>query len=142
MVASQQLRHKKDMRLNSFSAPMEALFHVLLAVFALACIIPFVFVLIISFSSEASIRQIGYSFLPVEWSLESYKYVMRLGDALWRSYFNSFYITILGTAMSVMMCILYSYPLFRRDFKYRGFFNFMSFFTMIFGGGLVPTFII
>lgn len=40
------------------------------------------------------------------------------------------------------MCVLYAYPLFRKDFKLRGFFNFLSFFTMIFGGGLVPTFVI
>ena len=40
------------------------------------------------------------------------------------------------------MCVLYAYPLFRKDFKFRGFFNFLSFFTMIFGGGLVPTFVI
>lgn len=133
---------KKNLRLNSFSAPVETLFHVLLGLFALVCIVPFVFVVIISFSSEESIRQIGYSFIPAQWSVESYRYVFKLGDQLWRCYFNSFYITILGTILSVSVCILFSYPLFRRDFKYRNFFNFMSFFTMIFGGGLVPTYII
>ena len=74
--------------------------------------------------------------------MQAYTYVLDLGDALWRSYFNSFFITIVGTVISVAMCVLYSYPLFRRDFRYRGFFNFLSFFTMLFGGGLVPTFVI
>lgn len=136
------IRSKRHVRLNSFSAPVEAAFHILLGLFALLCIVPFIFVLIISFSSEESIRQIGYSFVPLQWSVESYQYVFKLGDQLWRSYFNSFYITIVGTILSVTICVLFSYPLFRRDFKYRNFFNFMSFFTMIFGGGLVPTFII
>ncbi|MDD3335023.1 MAG: carbohydrate ABC transporter permease [Eubacteriales bacterium] len=140
-MIAQQIK-QKDHRLNSFSAPIEGLFHILLGVFALVCIIPFLFVVIISFSTEESIRQIGYSFAPLQWGVESYQYVFKLGDQLWRSYFNSFYITILGTLLSVTMCVLYSYPLFRKDFKHRNFFNFLSFFTMIFGGGLVPTYII
>ena len=57
-------------RLNVVSRKTETLFHLILGLFALACIIPFVFVIIISFSSEDSIRQIGYSFSPVAWSME------------------------------------------------------------------------
>lgn len=143
MMVAQTIKPKKGgMRLNSFSRGTEACFHVLLGLFALLCILPFVFVVIISFTSEDSIRQIGYSFVPLQWSLQAYHYVFDLGDALWRSYFNSFYITVLGTLLSVCICVLYSYPLFRKDFKFRNFFNFLSFFTMIFGGGLVPTFVV
>ena len=128
--------------LNAFGPGAQVLFHVVLGLFALMCIVPFLFVIIISFTSEDSIRQIGYSFMPLSWSTQAYSYVFRLGDALWRSYFNSFLITVVGTVLSVGICVLYSYPLYRKDFRYRGFFNFMSFFTMIFGGGLVPTFVI
>lgn len=128
--------------LNSFGPGAQALFHIVLGLFALLCIVPFIFVIIISFTSEDSIRQIGYSFMPLSWSTQAYKYVFQLGDALWRSYFNSFLITTVGTVLSVAICILYAYPLYRKDFKYRNFFNFLSFFTMIFGGGLVPTFVV
>ncbi len=133
---------KKAFRLNSVSAPVEAGFHLILGLFSLLCIVPFIFVIIISFTSKASIQNYGFSFIPNEWSLEAYQYVFRLGDALWRSYFNSFFITIVGTVLSVGICVLYAYPLFRKDFKYRGLFSFFSFFTMIFGGGLIPTYII
>ena len=133
---------KKDLRLNSVSAGTEALFHVILCLFSLACIIPFVFVVIISFSSEASIREIGYSFLPKSWSVEAYTYAFRKLPQIWRSYFNSLFITVVGTVLSTAMCAMYSYALFRPDFRFRGFFNFLSFFTMIFGGGLVPTYIV
>ena len=133
---------KKDLRLNSVSAGTEALFHVILCLFSLACIIPFVFVVIISFSSEASIREIGYSFLPKSWSVEAYTYAFRKLPQIWRSYFNSPFITVVGTVLSTAMCAMYSYALFRPDFRFRGFFNFLSFFTMIFGGGLVPTYIV
>ena len=135
-------RAAHSFRLNQVSRRTEAVFHGVLGLFSLACIIPFIFVIIISFSSEDSIRQIGYSFTPAALSLDAYKQVFNLGDALWRSYFNSFFITIVGTVLSVSMCVLYAYPLFRKDYKLRGFFSFLSFFTMIFGGGLVPTFVV
>lgn len=131
---------KKKRPVNSVSVPAEIIINIILGLFCLACIIPFIFVIIISFSSEDSIRQVGYSFMPVEWAVEAYQYVFKLGDQLWRSYFNSFYITVVGTVLSVLVCILYSYALFRRDFKFRTFFTFFSFFTMMFGGGLAPTY--
>ncbi len=135
------LSHRKR-RLNAVSIPAEIAINIVLVMFCLACIIPFIFVIIISFSSEESIRQVGFSFTPVEWSLEAFKYVFDIGDQLWRSYFNSFFITIVGTFLSVLICILYSYALFRQDFKYRRFFTFFSFFTMLFGGGLAPTYMV
>ena len=128
--------------LNDFGPGAQALFHIMLGLFALFCIVPFLFVVIISFTSEDSIRQIGYSFAPLSWSTQAYQYVFALGHQLWRSYFNSFLITIVGTLLSVSICVLYSYPLYRKDFKFRNFFNFISFFTMIFGGGLVPTVVV
>lgn len=129
-------------RLQSVSIPTEVLFHVIIGGFALLCIIPFIFVIIISFSSEESIRLIGYSFQPISWSTEAYRFVLDLGDQLWKSYFNSFFTTIVGTALSLLMCVMYSYALFRKDFKYRKFFTFFAFFTMLFGGGLAPTYIV
>ena len=138
------LSHRKGraLRLNQVSAGTELIFHIILGLFALCCILPFLFVVIISFSAESSIKTIGYSFVPAQWSLEAYRQVFKLGDQLWLSYFNSFFITIVGTVVSVAVCVLYAYPLFRKDFKLRGFFTFFSFFTMIFGGGLIPTYIV
>ena len=133
---------KKNLRLNSVSVGTEAIFHVIIGLFSVCCLIPFVFVVIISFSSEASIREIGYSFFPQAWSTQAYSYAFEKLPQIWRSYFNSIFITVVGTVLSTAMCAMYSYALYRPDFKFRGFFNFLSFFTMIFGGGLVPTYIV
>ncbi len=139
-VMSSKTRRKRE--LNSVSLPAEIVINLILALFCAMCVIPFIFVIIISFSSSASIGQVGYTFFPKSLSLEAYSYIKTLGYQLWRSYFNSFYITILGTLLSVVMCVLYSYALFRPDFKYRKFFTFFSFFTMLFGGGLAPTYMV
>lgn len=133
---------QKNHRLNSVSAGTEALMNVILAAFSLCCIIPFIFVVIISFSSEDSIRTIGYSFWPMAWSTDTYAYAFEKLPQIWRSFFNSTLITGIGTVLSTLICVLYSYALYRPDFKYRNFFNFFSFFVMLFGGGLVPTYII
>ena len=131
---------QKNHRLNSVSAGTEAVMNVVLALFSLCCIIPFIFVVIISFSSEESIRTIGYSFWPMAWSTDTYAYAFEKLPQIWRSFFNSVLITGIGTVLSTLICVLYSYALYRPDFKYRNFFNFFSFFVMLFGG--VPTYII
>lgn len=142
-IASDRGRNKKNSRrLDAISKPAEVIIHIILILFCLLCIVPFIFVVIISFTSEESIRAIGYSFVPIEWSIEAYKHVFKYGDQLWRSYFNSFYITIVGTFFSVLMCVMYSYALFRKDYKYRNFFTVFCFFTMLFGGGLAPTYMV
>lgn len=133
---------QKNHRLNSVSAGTEAVMNVVLALFSLCCIIPFIFVVIISFSSEESIRTIGYFFWPMAWSTDTYAYAFEKLPQIWRSFFNSVLITGIGTVLSTLICVLYSYALYRPDFKYRNFFNFFSFFVMLFGGGLVPTYII
>ena len=116
-MVAQTVKQKPKANLNGFSTGTEIIFHIILGVFALACIIPFLFVVIISFTSEESIRAIGYSFVPQSWSFQAYDYVFAMGGALWRSYYNSFLITVIGTVASVGICVLYSYPLFRKDFK-------------------------
>lgn len=135
-------RIKKNKRLNKVSLPVEIMIHIIIGLFCLLCILPFIFVIIISFTSEESIREIGFSFFPVELSLKAYQYAIDLGRQLWVSYFNSFLITIIGTAISVLVCIMYSYAIFRKDFKYRKFYTFFAFFTMMFGGGLAPTYMV
>ena len=104
---------QKNHRLNSVSAGTEAVMNVVLALFSLCCIIPFIFVVIISFSSEESIRTIGYSFWPMAWSTDTYAYAFEKLPQIWRSFFNSVLITGIGTVLSTLICVLYSYALYR-----------------------------
>lgn len=139
---SNSIKKHKTSRLNKVSVQSEVIIHIIMILFCLVCIVPFIFVVIISFSSQESIQQIGFSFTPISWSLDAYNYVLQLGEQLWRSYFNSFFITIVGTICSLLLSILYSYALFRKDFKYRTLFTWVAFFTMLFGGGLAPTYVV
>ena len=129
-------------RLTRIHPAAEWAFLIVLGAFAVVCLVPFIFTIIISVTSDESIKQNGYSFLPAQLSLEAYESVFKYGAQLWRSLFNSVLITVVGTVSSVLICVLYAYALFRRDYKFRSFFAFFCFFTMLFGGGLAPTFIV
>lgn len=142
MAQTNQMTKQRKRRINAVSVPAEIIINIVMILFCILCVVPFIFVVIISFTSEESIRALGYSFFPQSLSTAAYTYTFKMGTLLWKSYFNSFYITVLGTVLSVLVCILYSYALFRRDYKYRRFFTFFSFFTMLFGGGLVPTYMV
>jgi putative aldouronate transport system permease protein len=134
-----QAIRKSTRSLNAVSLPAEIIIHIIVGAFSLCCIIPFIFVLIISFTSKESLQSIGYSFFPTGFSLDSYMAAFDLGSQLARSYFNSFLVTAVGTVLSVLICMLYSYGMFRKDYPLRHFFTFFAFFTMMFGGGLAPT---
>lgn len=111
-------------------------------IFSFMCVFPFLFVMIISFTDEKSLAVNGYQIIPEKWSLEAYKYVFETGDALLRSYGVTIFITVVGTIISLCVIALYAYAVSRKSFRYRNFFSFFAFFTMLFNGGLVPTYIV
>lgn len=125
-------------RINKVSRGSEAIFHILVGGFSVLCIIPFVFIIIIAFSSADSLRTIGYSFFPTELTLINFNAAFELGGLLWRSFYNSIFITVVGTFLSLLISIMYAYGLYRTNYPLKKFFMYLMFITMIFGGGLVP----
>ena len=93
-------KNHKNTRLNTVSTGTEAIIHIMIGLFSLCCIIPFIFVIIIAFSSEQSIREIGYSFWPTQWSTATFAYAFGKLPQIWRSFFNSVFITVVGTLAS------------------------------------------
>lgn len=110
--------------------------------FSFLCVFPFLFVVIISLTDEKSLATNGYSIFPEKWSLEAYKYIFETGDTLLRSYGVTIFVTVVGTLISLSVIALYAYAVSRKSFRYRNFFSFFAFFTMLFNGGLVPTYIV
>lgn len=109
---------------------------------AVICLAPLLLVVAISVTDEKTIFKNGYSFIPEKFSGKAYDYLITAGDAIWRAYGVSIFVTIVGTALSLLVICLYAYPLSRNGFKYKNQFAFFAYFTMIFGGGLVPWYIV
>lgn len=115
--------------------------HILLILIAVICIIPFIAVVSISLSDEVEIAKHGYSLLPRGFSLSAYEFILRNPMKILRSYLVTILVCVIGTVLSLFIMSLCAYPLSRHDFKYRNKVSFIVFFTMLFNGGLVPTFI-
>ena len=133
---------KKKAYNEGFTGITNIIANIILAVFAIACVFPFIFVIIISLTSEQSLLEHGYSIFPKEWSFEAYKYLFQSGGALAQSYMVTILVTVLGTIINVSMISTYAYAISRKGFKYRRQFTFLVFFTMLFGGGMVPSYIV
>lgn len=110
--------------------------------FVAACVLPFILLIASSFTSEAALIKEGYSFIPAEFSLAAYKYIWSVKGDILRAYGISFFVTGFGTLASVVMTMLFAYPLSRKDLPGRRVLSFILFFTMLFNGGFVPTYLI
>lgn len=103
-------------------------------------ILPIWLLVAASFSDDKSLISNGYSLIPKVFSLEAYKYLLFKSKDIIQSLGISFFITAIGTVLSLIITPLLAYPLSRRDFVARNFLSFFVFFTMLFGGGIVPSY--
>lgn len=112
------------------------------SIYSLLCIIPLLLVFSISFSDETSIIANGYKLIPDVFSLKAYELLFKDFDQILHSYGISIFVTVVGTILGVLLTAFYAYPLSRQDLPYRNGFAFFIFFTMLFGGGLVPWYLV
>lgn len=135
-------QRKKERDFHNLSKPMNITFNLIAGIFAILCVFPFLFVVIISLTDEGTLAKNGYRLIPEKWSLAAYRYMFDMGDTLLRSYGVTIFVTVVGTVIALLVMAFYAYAISRKTFRYRNFFAFFSFFTMLFNGGLVPTYII
>lgn len=114
---------------------------IILTVLVIVAMLPILLIVVASFSSETSLIRNGYSFWSESWSLDAYYYMVKQGVMIARAYGVSFFVTIVGTALSVFLTTMLAYPMSRKSFKYRNVLAFFVFFTMLFNGGIVPSYI-
>ena len=119
-----------------------AISYVVLAILALACVLPFLMILSGSFTDEEAIFQDGYRLIPRRWSLEAYKILLDSPESILNAYKVTILITVTGTALGLLLTSMTAYVLYRKDFPWRNGFAFYFFFTTLFSGGLVPWYIL
>ncbi len=129
-------------RLNRIKPGTNVAFNILMVVLSLMCVVPIIYVFMISISSEESIAKFGYKFIPETFSAKSYEFLwMRRGEIL-NALWVSFEVTAIGTAMGVALTTLMGYVLSRREHKLNGFFTIVVFIPMIFGGGMAASYVV
>lgn len=105
-------------------------------------IFPFILLFISSITDEDTLLINGYSIFPEKLSFDAYKYIWNSRDVIFRAYGITVCVTVIGTLAHVAIVAMAAYPLSLRNMPGRSFFSFVILFTMLFNGGLVPTYII
>lgn len=104
-------------------------------------VLPFVLVFLSSITEENTLVLNGYSFFPEKFSLYAYEYIVMKGKKIFRAYAVTLFVTVVGTSINVMISAMLAYPLSLKDLPGKRIFTFYVVFTLLFNGGLVPTYL-
>ncbi|MDR3167801.1 MAG: carbohydrate ABC transporter permease [Treponema sp.] len=123
------------------SAINKLLINGLFILVSMACTIPLLFIVSASFTSRAALSLKGYTLFPSVFSLEAYRYIFKIPLPLIAAYGVTLLVTTAGTVTSLLCTSMFAYAIARRDFKYHKLFSFLLLFTLLFSGGMVPSYI-
>ena len=129
-------------KLNSIKSSTNISFNIVFIILSLISIVPFIFVFIISISSEGSIARNGYRFFPDELSLSAYKFLWNEREVIFNAFGISVLVTAIGTLLGVALTTSLGYVLSRSNYKLRNFFTWVVFIPMIFNGGMVASYVV
>lgn len=115
--------------------------YVFLALFGISALVPLINILAVSLSDSSAIISGKVSIWPIGWNIEAYRQLIE-GTRIIHALKNSIIITVVGVALSMLFTILAAYPLSKNTFYGRRFFTLAIVFTMLFGGGLIPSFLV
>ena len=120
----------------------QVLIFAILTILALCALLPFLLLVSSSLTENATLLKEGYSFLPRDFTLYAYTYLFKSNATkVFQAYGITFFITIVGTAISLLIGPMLGWVLSRKDYKRAKPLTFMVFFTMLFNGGVVPSYI-
>ena len=108
----------------------------------LCCVLPFILLIMASITDEATLTLYGYSFFPRKINFRAYDYLFQSAGRIVRAYGITILVTAVGTTLNVMMTMFMAYLLSKQDLPGRSFLSFFIFFTMLFSGGMVPSYIV
>ena len=109
---------------------------------SLAYILPFILLISISISSETTIKEFGYTLLPKHIDFEAYRMIFKNPGTILTAYKVTIIFSISSTFLSVLVMTMVAYPLSRKSCVFRKYLSYYIFFTMIFSGGMIPSYII
>ena len=114
--------------------------NVIMILLAAICLLPFILLFISSITNESALISNGYSFFPKELSFDAYTYLFTSSSKIIKGYGVTRFVTTVGTTIGILLTILLAYPLSRKELPGRNIIAFIIFFTMLFNGGLVPSY--
>lgn len=149
-VKSQERKLEKKIRkleqaecnYNQIKKSTNVVFNIILTLLSLLSVIPFIFVVIISFTDENTLAMNGYRFIPEKLSLYAYQYILNAGENIIRSYGVTILVTVAGTLLGLLLTGTYAYALSRKNFAFKRFFTLVITVPMLFSGGMIANYLI
>lgn len=120
----------------------QLILHIIFIIMCALYLIPFLMIISVSLTSEASLLKDGYGLIPKEFSLEAYKLVFADPTQILTSYRVTIIFTATATFLAVLIMGIMAYPLSRPNYKYGKVLSFYVLFTMLFSGGMVPSYLL
>ena len=127
--------------MGQYNKKLRIIANVVLFIMTLLCILPLILLVVSSFTAEEVLVQNGYSFFPAKWGLDAYAYLWKTRATLLQAYKMTFIVTTIGVVSSLTVTTLFAYGLSKKTLPGRSIFAFMVFFSMLFNGGLVPSYL-
>lgn len=128
--------------IHSIGGRANFLLNVVFAIGALTCILPLLLVVAVSLTPERELVINGYRLIPESVNLDAYRLVLGDERKVVNAYGVTIFVTVFGTVLSTLLTTLIAYPISRKSLRYRNVISFAVFFTMLFHGGLAPTYLI
>ncbi|SHO47505.1 carbohydrate ABC transporter permease [Anaerocolumna xylanovorans] len=116
----------------------KVIIYILLTFMAAVCVFPFIIIISGSFTDNYTIITEGYGLLPKNFTISAYKTIFKAPQDILQAYKMNFYYTIVGTGIGLFIITMTAYVISRPEFKYRNNISFIIYFTSIFGGGMIP----
>ena len=131
-------------RLNRISPVSNFLFNLMFLIVALACFLPIIFIFMISVTDNNVIRTVGYQVwvTPETFSGDAYKYLWSQRQTILHALWVSIYVTVIGTALGVLLTSLMGYVLSRTEHRLNNFLTILVFIPMVFGGGMAASYVV
>ena len=133
---------EEQSKLNRIKPGTNIAFNLILIILALICIVPVVFVFMISVSSEQSLNEFGYRLIPDTFSAAAYTFLWNEKSKILHALLVSIGVTAIGSLLGVLLTTTMGYVLSRREFKLNNFFTWVVFIPMIFNGGMVANYVV
>ena len=127
---------------NQISGPSNILLNLFFLVVIALVVLPFLLLLGISFTDNDTLVELGYRFWPARWSTEAYSFLLSDSRMVLDAYKVTILVTVVGTIGHLTLCSFYAYPISKPDLPFRSTIAFILFFTMLFHGGMVASYII
>lgn len=127
--------------MSKYNRKIRIVSNIVLFAMTLLCVLPLILLVTSSFTAEEVLAQNGYSFFPQKWGLDAYLYLWETRKTLLQAYKMTFLVTLIGVSCGLTITTLFAYGLSKRSLPGRSVIAFMVFFSMLFNGGLIPSYL-